>query len=420
MSYSAESPQPGRKFLSFFFSLIIGLALGLLVYKLFFTGPSESVLQPSRESAGIQTAPNSSASSPSAEPASYFASPQLQEEISVSRRNAIVQAAQKAGPAVVSVGATITQTYRDINPFYDDFFDSFFRDLYPSRKYRRTIPRLGSGVIISPDGYVLTNHHVIDKGEEYFLTLSDGRQYKGDLLGSDPYTDIAVLRIDGDNLPYAELGDSENLIIGEWAIAIGNPFGDVLKDPQPTVTVGVVSAVNRSFSPAGEDEHIYQDMIQTDAAINPGNSGGPLVSAEGKVIGINTFIVTKSGGSLGIGFAIPINKCKLVLDDIEKYGRVRTVWFGFQLREVTPRTARILGLDKAEGFVVVYVERGGPSWNAGLRPEDVVLAVDGIPLNSVGDVKLQLLSKRVGDSVRLTVVRDKKTLELTMVLQERK
>ncbi|MBN1272388.1 MAG: trypsin-like peptidase domain-containing protein [Candidatus Aminicenantes bacterium] len=416
MNNSKENMKSGSKFLSFFLSLVIGLALGLLIYKIFFTGSSEPVSQPSLDTVNTQAVQPVSSSAPS----SSFSSSQVQEEVSVSRRNAIVQAAQKVGPAVVSVGATITQTYRELRPFYDDFFDSFFRDLYPSRQYRQTIPRLGSGIIISPDGYVLTNHHVVDKGEEFFLTLSDGRQYKGELLGSDPYTDIAVLKIRENNLPYAELGDSDNLIIGEWAIAIGNPFGNVLKDPQPTVTVGVVSAVNRSFSPANEDEHIYQDMIQTDAAINPGNSGGPLVSAEGKVIGINTFIVTKSGGSLGIGFAIPINKCKLVLNDVERYGRVRAVWFGFQLREVTNRTARLLGLDKVEGFIVVYVEKKSPAWEAGLRPEDVVLAVDGVVLKNVGDVKLQLLSKRVGDNVRLTVVRDGRSQELSMILRERR
>lgn len=342
-----------------------------------------------------------------------------QEEISSSRRNAIVLAAQKVGPAVVSVGATITKTYREVSPFYDDFFDSFFHDLFPSRKFRQTIPRLGSGVIVNPRGYVLTNHHVIEGGEEFFFTLSDGRQFKGELLGVDRYGDIAVFKIEGRNLPYAELGDSDDLIIGEWAIAIGNPFGNVLKDPQPTVTAGVISAVNRSFSSAGEEKHIYQNMIQTDAAINPGNSGGPLLNAEGKVIGINTFIVTKSGGSLGIGFAIPINKCKQVLKEVIQYGRVRTVWFGFQLQEMTALYARSLGLKEPEGFIVVYVERRSPAWQAGLKQGDILLEVDGKTLKSVSDIKLLLLSRRVGDELRFTIQRNSRRQKLTMTLKER-
>lgn len=392
--------------LSFFF-IFIGIVLGFVIAAWF-------LLKPIR---------NSEASKTKEAGASNFVpvntKVQKSNEISFSRRNAIVVAAQKVGPAVVSVGATITRTYREVSPFYDDFFDSFFHDIFPSQKFRETIPRIGSGVIINRQGYVLTNHHVIEDGEEFFLTLSDGRQFKGELLGADRYTDVAILKIEGLNLPYAELGDSDDLIIGEWAIAIGNPFGNVLKDPQPTVTVGVISAVNRSFNLAGEEEHIYQDMIQTDAAINPGNSGGPLVNADGKVIGINTFIVTKSGGSLGIGFAILINKCKQVLKEVTQYGRVRQVWFGFQLQEMTPLYARSLGLKEAEGFIVVYVERRSPAWQADLQKGDILLGVDGKSLNSVADVRLLLLSRRVGDKLILTVQRNSRQLKIPLTLRER-
>jgi serine protease Do len=392
--------------LSFFF-IFIGTVIGFVIAAYFLLQPMHNSKAPKVEEAGETNFV----------PVNTIV--QKSDAISFSRRNAIVVAAQKVGPAVVSVGATITRTYREVSPFYDDFFDSFFHDLFPSRKLRQTIPRIGSGVIINRQGYVLTNHHVIEDGEEFFLTLSDGRQFKGKLLGADRYTDIAVLKIDGLNLPYAELGDSDDLIIGEWAIAIGNPFGDVLKDPQPTVTVGVISAVNRSFNPAGEEEHIYQDMIQTDAAINPGNSGGPLVNADGKVIGINTFIVTKSGGSLGIGFAIPINKCKQVLKEVIKYGRVRQVWFGFQLQEMTPLYARSLGLKEAEGFIVVYVERRSPAWQAGLQKGDILLGVDGKSFKSVADVRLLLLSRRVGDKLILTVQRNSRQLKIPLALKER-
>jgi len=228
-----------------------------------------------------------------------------QASISTTRRNAIVLAAEKVEPAVVSISVEMTRVVQ-LSPFYDEFFNSFFRDVFPRREYHEVIPKLGSGFIVNRQGYILTNHHVISDGERFFVTLSDGREFEAKLLGADRYADIAVLKIKGKNLPYAELGDSEKLIIGEWAIAIGNPFGNLLTGPEPTVTVGVISATNRTFYPSSSDEHIYQNMIQTDAAINPGNSGGPLVNAEGKVIGINTFIVTKSGGSMGIGFGFSV------------------------------------------------------------------------------------------------------------------
>jgi len=341
-----------------------------------------------------------------------------QASISTTRRNAIVLAAEKVEPAVVSISVEMTRVVQ-LSPFYDEFFNSFFRDVFPRREYHEVIPKLGSGFIVNRQGYILTNHHVISDGERFFVTLSDGREFEAKLLGADRYADIAVLKIKGKNLPYAELGDSEKLIIGEWAIAIGNPFGNLLTGPEPTVTVGVISATNRTFYPSSSDEHIYQNMIQTDAAINPGNSGGPLVNAEGKVIGINTFIVTKSGGSMGIGFAIPINRAKAVLREVMRYGRVRQVWFGFQVRPLSQYYARALGIRRGEGFLVVYVERGSSAWDAGLRRGDVLLAVDGRRLSSAGELRLLFLSRRVGDRVRLTIIRNGRRKELVMVMKER-
>ena len=354
---------------------------------------------------------------PSASPVSPH---QVQDEITQSRRNAIVTAAQRAKPAVVSIGVTVTRAYRPLDPFYDDFFDSFFREFFYPRRYRQEIPRIGSGFVFDERGYILTNQHVISGAEEITLTLSDGRQFQGRLVGEDRASDVAVIKIEGKNLHPVELGDSDNLITGEWAIAIGNPFGNLIEESQPTVTVGVISATNRSFRPESSQQHIYRDMIQTDAAINPGNSGGPLVNAEGKAIGINTFIFTKSGGSLGIGFAIPINKAKRVVEELIRYGKVRPVWYGFQAQDVTPEFAQALSLEQARGIIVTYVENGSPAQRAGLAKGDVILEADGRQIADAEDAKLMFYSHLVGDSLTITVLRKGNNLKLKMVLEEYK
>ena len=345
---------------------------------------------------------------------------QAQQEIDQSRRNAIVTAAQRAKPAVVSIGVVITRTYRPLDPFYDDFFDSFFRDFFFPRRYRQKIPRIGSGFIFDERGYILTNQHVIVGAEEITVTLGDGREFTGKLVGEDQASDVAVIKIDGENLSSTELGDSDELITGEWAIAIGNPFGTLIEESQPTVTVGVISATNRSFRPETSQEHIYRDMIQTDAAINPGNSGGPLVNAEGKVIGINTFIFTKSGGSLGIGFAIPINRAKRVVEELIRYGKVRPVWYGFQAQDVSPEFAQALDLRQARGIIVTYVEGGSSAQRAGLVKGDVILEVDGRRIADTEDAKLMFYSHLVGDSLTITILRKGKSLKFNMALEEYK
>ena len=218
----------------------------------------------------------------------------LNDEISKQRSNAIVVAAQRVSPSVVSI--TVVQTkmvsaspFR--SPFADDFFRDFFGDFFPERYYRQQIRSLGTGLIISSDGYVVTNEHVISNATRIHVTLPDGRQYEGSLVASDITHDLALLKISATDLPYAGLGDSDALMIGEWVVAFGNPFGFLLEDTRPTVTVGVVSALNRSIKSTREDR-VYKNMIQTDAAINPGNSGGPLVNVLGEVIGLNTAIFT--------------------------------------------------------------------------------------------------------------------------------
>lgn len=341
------------------------------------------------------------------------------EAVSRSRRNAIVAAANKVGPAVVNIGVVTTRIVRGLNPLYDDYFDFFFRDFFPRRryyKYRETIPSIGSGVLVSPDGYVITNEHVVHGAEEITVITPDGLELSGTLAGIHEPSDIAIIRVEGDGLPYAALGDSDNLLIGEWAIAIGNPFGRLLEDAHPSVTVGVVSARKRSFKPGGSGR-VYTDMIQTDAAINPGNSGGPLVNADGEVIGINTFIFTRSGGSLGVGFAIPINRVKKILDEVKEHGKVREPWLGFTLITVDEETARALGLP-AGGVVVRSVEINSPADEAGLKPGDVIASVDQRIVNDADDAMSAFGSALVGEQFSVGVLRKRQELSLTLTAKE--
>jgi serine protease Do len=219
-------------------------------------------------------------------------------------------------------------------------------------EYRERIPGLGSGVIVDSRGLVLTNEHVVRNAEQVTVTLTDGRQLPARVLGSSATYDLAVLKIEAQKLPVAAFGNSDKLVVGEWAIAIGNPFGYLLNDTQPTVTAGVISAMRRDIKSEATDTGVYKNMIQTDAAINPGNSGGPLVNGDGEVIGINTFIFTRGGGSLGIGFAIPINLARRIMDEIDKFGRVRAAWPGMQVQLVTAYLARRLGFEDTGGLVV--------------------------------------------------------------------
>jgi serine protease Do len=343
--------------------------------------------------------------------------------IAISRRNAIVTAAEEVGPSVVSISTTQTQyVYANpfgMSPFGDEMFRQFFGRYFVQRGYERTLQGLGSGVIIDEEGYVLTNDHVVSGAEAITVTLTDGRQFAGTILGEDPTYDLAVIKIDAEDLPVAELGDSDDLMIGEWAIAIGNPFAHFLKDTTPSVTVGVVSALGRDIVPEHGNAAIYKGMIQTDAAINPGNSGGPLVSGEGKVIGINTFIFTKSGGSLGIGFAIPIAVAERVIDELVRYGEVRDVWVGVRVTTLTPETARSLGIAQHDGLSVAYVDPGSPADKAGIEPDDVIIEIEGQPIHDADDAEMAIFGAQVGETVQMTLLRGEDRIPVTLMLQER-
>jgi len=340
------------------------------------------------------------------------------DQLSSSRRNAIVIAAQKVGPAVVSINVLQTRIVREspfLTPFGEDFFgDPFWRDFFPPRTYKEQIRSLGSGVIINSQGIILTNDHVVRGAEAIKVTLADGRKLDGKLLGTDPQTDLAVVKITGTILPYAPLGNSNDLAIGEWAIAIGNPFAYLLDDTQPTVTAGVISATHRSIKSERGQIQVYRDMIQTDAAINPGNSGGPLVNADGEVIGINTFIFTASGGSEGIGFAIPANRAKKVVEELVQHGEVKRMNLGITVQSLTPDLVMALKMKDGQGVVVTDVDPGNLGDQAGVEPGDVIRKLNGNLVTRATEWDNLTRDLKAGEKVILAIEREGKVYNLQL------
>src|SRR5690554_6126297 len=311
------------------------------------------------------------------------------QDIHASRRTAIVTASQRVAPAVVSVNVIRGQWV-----WPRDWFERLFGPV------ERRVASLGSGFVIRGDGLILTNEHVVRGAEEVVVTLADGRDFEAEILGVDEATDLALLRIRPDGpLPVAPLGDSDDLMIGEWVIAIGSPFGFLLSNSEPTVTAGVVSGLGRNIIPGGQDQRrYYLDMIQTDAAINPGNSGGPLVNALGEVVGVNSAILSRSGGSEGLGFAVPINRARRVAEDILAHGHVRRAWIGL---EVEPAEANRFG--RSREVRVASVAPGSPAAEAGLRPGMLVESAGGRMLRTPLDWQAALLDVRVGQPLELVV-----------------
>jgi len=343
----------------------------------------------------------------------------LSDEISEQRANAIVVAAQRVSPAVVSITVVQTKVVSAspfFSPFADDFFRDFFGDFFPERYYKQQVRSLGTGVIFSPDGYVVTNEHVISNATRIHITLPDGRQFEGQVIAADVSHDLALLKIDGNDLPFAKLGDSDDLMIGEWVIAFGNPFGFLLEDTQPTVTVGVVSALDRSIKSTREDR-VYKNMIQTDAAINPGNSGGPLVNVLGEVVGLNTAIFTSGGGSEGIGFVRPINDVKKFINEARDHGRVRVPWIGLWMKEITPDIAETLNIQPL-GVLVSGVDNASSVQEVGIKQGDRIISVNGRVISRMADWNRFVSSVYVGDKLDITLVRGNDTLRVDFVVEE--
>ncbi len=329
---------------------------------------------------------------------------------------AFVAVSKAVTPAVVSVRTEGTvRTARDTRN-YDDLYEQF-RQYFPNidkeqfkRRQQETPTRgLGSGVIISSDGYIITNNHVVEDAEVIKIVMSDQYEYIARLIGSDRYTDIALVKIDVTNLPIAELGSSEKAEVGEWVLAIGNPFQYNLSS---TVTAGIISAIGRDINviqnSLGADRgYAIENFIQTDAAINPGNSGGPLVNLDGRVIGINSAIISRSGGYQGYGFAIPIDLVKTVVEDLKKYGKFRRALIGVSIRAVTTDDMEAFGLDKPDGALVSdFSNDESPAIKAGIEKGDVIVAIDGKKIKRVNELQSTIAQKHPGDIVNLTVVRD--------------
>jgi serine protease Do len=389
-----------------------GVLLGLIVLAALVLGSPKK-----RSLADTDKSPAAPAATTTAAPAPVPAA--AAGSVDGSRRNAIVEAAERVGPSVVTLSVVQTRVVQTApTPFGSDFFEPFFRDMIPQYRYREQIPSMGSGFIISKDGYVLTNEHVVQAASKITVILPDGRSFNAKLVGSHPQYDLAVVKIEGKNLPTAPLGTSNDLLVGEWAIAIGNPFGFLLNDTQPTVTAGVISATRRDIKATAQSTGIYKNMIQTDAAINPGNSGGPLVNARGEVIGVNTFIFTKSGGSEGIGFAIPIDATKRVVDEIIHYGKVRNVWIGVSTWELTPYVAERLATADRNGLYVAEVDRRSPADKAGVKVGDIIRKVNGTPVRDGNEAYRVIFGASVGDTIALTVERDGKMVTLRLLLEE--
>jgi serine protease Do len=352
----------------------------------------------------------------------------------VTMDNAVINVAKNVGKAVVSISAEhVTKIggprnfrfhsspFGQDSPFGEDdlfgrFFDDFFGQL-PEREYKQS--GLGSGVIIDEEGYILTNEHVVSDAEKIVVTLPDGREFKGEVKGKDARADLSVIKINAQGLPVATLGDSDKLKIGEWVVAIGNPFGFALQNTEPTVTVGVISALHRSLGRSIAQNKDYGDLIQTDAAINPGNSGGPLVNLKGEIIGINVAIFSTSGGYQGIGFAIPANNAKRIISQLIAGKKVLYGWLGVTVQDLNDDLANYFGLADKNGVLVAKALDGGPAQKAGMKDADVIKQLDNKTVNNVKELLNVVGRAEVGRKVKVDLVRDKKPLTLEVVVGER-
>jgi serine protease Do len=337
--------------------------------------------------------------------------------------SAFVQLADKVTPAVVNINSTKKEEQGPAGPDLEQFFKNFppFRDFHGDDSFKKfkkgpghgggfRHQGMGSGVIVSADGLILTNSHVVKDADEIKVNLSDKRSYDAKVIGADPESDIAVIKIDAKDLPTAQLGDSSKLRVGEIVLAIGNPFG-----LNRTVTSGIISATGRTNVGIID----YEDFLQTDAAINPGNSGGPLVNIKGEVIGINTAIASRSGGYQGIGFAIPSSSAKLIMDDLIKDGKVRRGLLGVNIQDLNESLAKSFGRGASDGALVSQVIEGSPAEKAGIKAGDIIVKFNGEPVQGAAQLKNMVGKEKPGGSAKLTVFRDKKSFDVTVNIAER-
>ena len=339
--------------------------------------------------------------------------------ISESRQTIITKTVKKVSPAVVGINVTEIRQYRD--PFGSFFDDPFFRQFFGNRgNYNQKIKGLGSGFIISPDGYIVTDDHVAGNATEITVTMTNGKQYPAKVVGTDAASDICLLKVDADNLPYEILGNSNNVMIGEWVIALGNPFGLFEINDKPTVTVGVISSTGMNLEPL--ENRYYLNMLQTDAAINGGNSGGPLVNSVGEVIGMNTLIYSPngSGGNIGLSFAIPINKMKRIITELKQKGSIdRDFDVGFKIQSIDEGIAEYYKLPTSKGVIITYIASGSPADKAGLKVGDIIQEVNKYKISNENTLISVFQEFRVGQTITLKIIRDDKEMEKKMTLDKR-
>jgi len=394
MSALWSSPRYGP--LPYIFGALLGVSLGLLIISgvLFFNTPRGDVI-----ASGVQP-PDSP----------------VTESIGSSRVNAIVQATRAVAPTVVNITSKSVRVYRTRSPLPREWMEIFG---IPDT-YKKEILSLGSGVVVSADGYIMTNEHVVRNADKIEVSFPTGETVSGQLVDTATDYDLAIIKVDMNGLPYATMGDSDDLVVGEWAIAIGQPFGQLLYDGQPTVTVGVISAVHRDIKQDPKSNRYYKNMIQTDAAINPGNSGGPLVNSRGEIVGINTFIfANRGGGSLGMGFAIPSNRCEWVLSEIMEHGRIRDTWLGIRVSTITPELAAGLNLKQKRGLLIREIDDESPADKAQLKLGDLIVTLNGEKVITSRQANRIIYGARIGESLRFEVLRDNKRRMIDVVLEEK-
>jgi serine protease Do len=350
--------------------------------------------------------------------ASYQDKSKLNDEISKSRKNILTETVKSVSPAVVGINVTEIRQYQD--PFNSFFDDPFFRQFFGNRgSYSQKVKGLGSGFIITEDGYILTNDHVAGNATEVTVTMTNGKHYKARIIGSDPATDICLLKIDENNLPCIAFGNSNDVIIGEWVIALGNPFGLFELNDKPTVTVGVVSATGMNLEPI--NNRYYLNMLQTDAAINGGNSGGPLVNSLGEVIGMNTLIFTGGSGAqgnIGLGFAIPINKIKRIIDELRENGKIdRDFDIGLRIQSLDETIANYYNLTDTRGVIITQVLPKSPASRSGVKVGDIILQIDEYKINNEQTLVGVFQEFRTGQTISIKLLRDNEQLTKKMLLE---
>ncbi len=350
--------------------------------------------------------------------AGYQSRAQGNDEITNSRKNIITETVKKVSSAVVGINVTEIRQYE--SPLGSLFDDPFFKQFFGGRDYNQTVKELGSGFIISPDGYIVTNDHVAGNASQITVTMTNGKQYNAKLVGSDKASDVALIKVDAENLPYEILGNSDDIMIGEWVIALGNPFGLFEINDKPTVTVGVVSSSGMNLQPI--NNRYYLNMIQTDAAINGGNSGGPLVNSNGEVIGMNTLIFTAGGnqGNIGLGFAIPIDKVKRIVKELKENGKVdRDFSVGLRIQSIDEGIAKYYDLSTTKGVIVTQVNQGSPADKAGIKAGDIIVQVGNYKINDSETLESVFQEFRVGQTINLNLLRDGKNISCKMTLTRR-